>query len=431
MFTKFNKINTLNLIISLIPLSLIIGNSVTNLNIILVCILGYYIYGNEIFNIINQTYKKIIFLFFVLIIISTFFNNFTNLKLDDLYGKNLLKSVVFLRYLFFFLVINKCLEKKHFNYKLFFISSVFFSTILAIDIIFQVIFKKDLIGNPIYLNRPSGFFGEENIAGGYLQKFSLFAVFMIYLKYHKNKTYFFLTIIFFFTVIILTNNRMPLILFIFSIIFYLIIEKKIKEILLFLLTCSVIFITLLKYPLSERFNIQSKLFYKNTIDILRISPTLFYKNSYHEELRGTDKSYLLHFNTGVQTWKKNKIFGNGLKSFRLNCKYEKYYTCNNHPHNYFIQLMMDVGLIGLFLIYTFVILISRNFIIYYLSLSKKPFERKIVAPIFLIIFIEFFPVRSSGDFFSTNNAVVIFLFLALLLNIKNLKKFKLKKLLLL
>lgn len=427
MLTNFNRVNILNLIISLLPLSIIIGNFFINLNIVAICLLGYFIYGNKLFNIKNKAYKNLIFLFFILIITTTFLNNFPNLQVNELYGENLIKSVFFLRYLLLFLIINKSIEKKHFNYKLFFISSAFFSSILAIDIIFQVIFKKDLIGYPIYLERPSGFFGQENIAGGYLQKFSLFAIFFVYLKFYKKNIYFFLIIIFFLTVIILTNNRMPLLLFVFSIVLYFLLEKKIKELLLlFLIFFSLIFI-FLKFPVSERFNIQTKLFYKNSINIIKIAPSLFYNNYYYKPINDSDL-YLIHFNTGVQIWKQNKIFGNGLKSFRLNCSYDKNFTCNNHPHNYFIQLMMDVGLLGLLTIYTVIVLIIIKFFKYYFSLTKERIEKKISIPIFLIIFTEFFPIKSSGDFFSTNNAVVIFLFLAFLINFKNLKKFKLDKL---
>ena len=45
---------------------------------------------------------------------------------------------------------------------------------VGIDILIQVIFEKNILGYPITLNKPSSFFGTEHIAGGYIQKFSLF-----------------------------------------------------------------------------------------------------------------------------------------------------------------------------------------------------------------------------------------------------------------
>ena len=69
-------------------------------------------------------------------------------------------------------------------------------------------------------------------------------------------------------------------------------------------------------------------------------------------------AHILLFNSGIQQWKENKIIGNGLKSFRINCEYAKfkkfndYHFCGTHPHNYTIEIMAETGLIGVFLIYT-------------------------------------------------------------------------------
>ena len=51
----------------------------------------------------------------------------------------------------------------------------------------------------------------------------------------------------------------------------------------------------------------------------------------------------------------NKIFGVGVKNFRKICKYEKYsvsnLSCASHPHNTYIQILSETGIIGfLFLI---------------------------------------------------------------------------------
>lgn len=417
----YNKINILNILISIIPLSLILGNFVINLNIIFICLLGFFIYKKKIFYLKNKTYQYLIYFFFFYLILTTFLNNYPNLKENYLYKENLLKSFYFLRYLIFFLVLHECITQKHFNIKIFFISSAFFSFLLAVDIVIQVIFGKDLIGKEIFLEKPSGFFGEENIAGGYLQKFSLFFIFSVYLIFKKKTIYFFVAVFFFLLVIILTGNRMPLILFIFSFILFYLLEKKFKEIILFCFLFSSTIFIFLKFPFNDRFVTQTKLFYKNTIDIIQISPKLFYNNSYEKALPIYQYEYLYHFNSGVQIWKKNKFFGNGLKSFKIKCEYSMWNTCNNHPHNYFIQLMSDVGIIGLILIYLVIIFISIEFLRYYFINSKASVNKYYILPIFLIIIFEFFPVRSSGDFFSTGNATVIFLFLAIFINFKNLK----------
>ena len=61
---NFTGNNLINLLISLIPLTLILGNLATNINIILICISGIMIYKLEIFKINLQKYQYLIYLFF-------------------------------------------------------------------------------------------------------------------------------------------------------------------------------------------------------------------------------------------------------------------------------------------------------------------------------------------------------------------------------
>ena len=48
---KINQDNLINFLISLIPLTIIVGNSAVNMNIILICLLGLNIYGLKIFKL--------------------------------------------------------------------------------------------------------------------------------------------------------------------------------------------------------------------------------------------------------------------------------------------------------------------------------------------------------------------------------------------
>ncbi len=114
---------------------------------------------------------------------------------------------------------------------------------------------------------------------------------------------------------------------------------------------------------------------------------------------------------------ENKIFGSGLKSFRINCEYGKNTTCQTHPHNYFIEIMLDTGLIGLSLIYLIFIFAFFNFLKFYNGNINLQ-TRLISMPYFLIFFFEFFPLRSSGSFFTTTNSILIFLTLAIIINIE-------------
>ena len=56
------KINILNFIISFLPLSIILGNLAINVNVIIICILGFIIYGNKIWFIENLKFISFQFL---------------------------------------------------------------------------------------------------------------------------------------------------------------------------------------------------------------------------------------------------------------------------------------------------------------------------------------------------------------------------------
>lgn len=416
---KFSKISTLNFIIATIPLSLILGNLATNVNVIIVCILGLFIYKKQIFEINNKIYYYFIYLFFFYLILITLINNFEFLNSNSIQKDHFFKSIFYLRYLIFFLVIKTLVEKEDFDNKIFFLSCAFFSAIVSIDIVIQFLFKKNILGYSIIANKPSSFFKEELIAGGFIQKFSLFFIFLLVVK-KKLNSFILIIFILFLIPIILSGNRMPIIIYIMSILLYFLIEKKFKEIIIAIIISSLTIFSFIKFPVSKRLHIDLNVFFNESLYILKKAPKLFLYNEGENIVFG-GTGYLIHFNTGIQIWKNNKIFGNGLKSFRIKCTYENYQTCNTHPHNYFIELLVDVGATGAFLIYITFIIGLKNFLKFYYN-EKTKIQKIAGCVFFLLIFFEFFPFRSTGSFFTTSNSAFIFLILPIFLNVKKLNK---------
>jgi O-antigen ligase len=421
--STIEKHNLINYFFALLPLSLIIGNLAININVIVICFLGLFYFGKKIFYLENKKYQYLIYFFFFFLIFTTYANNFQDLNNNPLYKINLIKSLFFLKFLLFFLVINKCIELNALNIKLFYLSCSFLALLLSIDIIIQVIFGKDILGYPITENRPSGFFGDENIAGGYLQKFILFFIFFFVAKFIKYKKKFFILLLFlFFSIpILLTGNRMPFVLYVFSAIIYFVFNKNLKSLLLLLLLITSISILFVKFQFIKTFENQMKNFKSEIIMIINHAPKLFFYDNYNSPEINFRTGYLIHFNTGVQIWKNNKIIGNGLKSMQLKCSYKNNQTCNTHPHNYFIEIMMDTGIVGVILIYSIFISALYNFLKYYFS--NNNIGTFLFFPFFLIIFFEFFPLRSSGSFFTTHNGTIIFIMLAIFINYKKVIKF--------
>lgn len=415
-----NKINIINFLIALIPLSLILGNLAININITLIIFTGLLIFGTNIFILDKRLVNYLIYFFFFYLLLITLLNNWNLLNENVLYMEHLIKSIFYLRFLLLFLIVNKLIENNNFNTKLFFISCAFFSFIISIDIIIQFIFKKNIFGYEILIDKPSSFFKEENIAGGFIQRFIYFFIFLIFIK---NKTYnknlIFITFIFFLIPIVLTANRMPMFIYIMSIFLFFLLEKNYKNIFFSIIVIFIIIFTFAKTTISNRLDADINTFFKDSKNIIYNAPKLFFKNEFAYNFQRNN--YLIHFNTGVQIWKKNKIFGNGLKSFKLKCSFQKNQTCNTHPHNYFIEIMVDAGLIGILLIYSIFLIGMKNFLKNYYS-NKNIENKMITSAFFLSIVFEFFPVRSTGSFFTTGNSIFIFLMLAIFLNLEKLNQ---------
>ena len=88
-----------------------------------------------------------------------------------------------------------------------------------------------------------------------------------------------------------------------------------------------------------------------------------------------------------------------------------------HPHNYYLEILTETGLVG-FSILTIIIIFTL-----YNTFYKKYFSRlslqnnNIIIPFIFLFFIEIFPIKSTGSFFTTGNATYLFLILGVLVGL--------------
>ena len=439
---NIKKTNFLQFLIFSIPFSIALGNLATNLNILLIIILGLYRYKFGLFSIEKNLFNISLFSFFLFIILTSLinFSNFSeNLNFTINNPEHILKSFLFLRYFLFYLVLDKLLNDGAFNFKYLFFTSAFVSTFLGIDMIIQNIFGADLFGYKLmHGGRVAGFFGDELIAGGFLQKFSLFCIFLFpFINYEKVKNnkiiYFSLTSIFFLFIIVLSYNRTPLILFVLSLLVFIIMDKSFRKFLILIIGGLTLIFTL-SFNFSTKFSGQFKTYLVSINEIYKsvvlnnnenISLTRDYKTG--ENVRKMlNSAYAELYKTSINLWNEKKIIGGGIKSFRINC--HKYFECSTHPHNYVLEILVDTGIVGFIFVFIFSLISLISFLKTYFkkndlnSSDDTKFKIIIIVP-FLILLMEVFPIRSSGSFFSTNNAILIFMMLAFVQNSPKMLKY--------
>ena len=418
-FLKINYLNLnyfINFLIILMPVSFIAGNLIINLNLMLIIIFSLLFYGKDIFQVKLFFFDKLLVFVFAFCIFTSIastylFQNNTPNNIDTFTIK---KTFSFLRFLFFYFVLRFLVEKKIFNFKFFFISTAICSIFVSIDLIYQFINGKDIFGFSSSSFKLSGPFGDEEIAGSYLQRFSVFSFFLIsiyFIKLPKERKFliFFSLLLLFFYSVFLAGNRMPIILFMLFWILLFIFENKIRKYsVLFFLTLFVFFF--LMFNLNDQVKNYSLHFYIITVQLVTFIPDLISNKTIFD----FPNTYIKEFYSGIKSWQENVLIGGGINSFHYNC-IKTVAACASHPHNYYLEILSENGLIGMMLwggifVYIFYVSILKKFFI-----KSNVNNNNLITPFAILFFIEIFPIKTTGSFFTTGNATYIFFIMAVII----------------
>ena len=285
------------------------------------------------------------------------------------------------------------------------------------------------------------------IAGGYLQRFSFISFFSLFAiddkKNLKNLLLIFIIIIHA-VAIFFAGNKMPLLLFLFGCGLIILFIKHLR-----ILMSVGIFVFLIIFFLTVKNDINMSNtytnFYGNAVHLftkrieIRLKDTTkkdTEKVEYIENIKGGDSilrgsSHYFFFHNSILVWKERPLFGFGLKSFRIKCwenltegtmslfvknKNQKYLACSTHPHNYYLEFLSESGIIGTILLLALFIILWKDFFHYFIRYNRRTsLEVGLLVPIIITIFLEIWPVKSTGSFFSTWNATFFWLTVAVLL----------------
>ncbi len=421
-----------NFLMCFLPVSYILGNLALNLNILLIVLISIIIYFTQDTKFKVIFFDKVILIYFIYILYVSFFNYFETLSVSK-NDQIIIKSISYLRYLLFYFAIRILIVNRFINLKIFYYACAISIFFVALDIIIQYNFGKDIFGFEGTTRRLAGPFEDELVAGGYLQRFSFLLFFLFFGLSNSNKLeekIKFPLFCFFSLIIssglILAGNRIPLLIFILTVIFCFFIFKKNKVyfLTLFLISIgSLIFFMESNLEIKKHYGgFQTKIINALTPfsekNIVKFkdpeNPTLDEKNySFIHD----GKSYSLpvvhvkEFYSGVKTWSKNKFIGGGVKTFRFNCP-QVYYNCNTHPHNYYLEILSDIGLVGLLMIF---------YLFSYVVYTGIINNNIIASPLIIQFVAEIFPLKSTGSFFTTTNSIFIFLLISIIMSVSSKK----------
>jgi O-antigen ligase len=347
-------------IVLVFPLFIVFGIAITEFfAFIMIC---YYLtLSKEDYSVFKT--KEIIFLmiFALYVFINAYFQIYDNLKYS---------SFFYFRYILFSLSVYFLLNsiKENFKFEIFFKIFIFVTLVICFDAFYQFFIGKNLLGYQIIKGRISGFFDNDLILGSFLIKIFpsiLFLYFISNIKF-KYSTYF--LILFFaiyFITIFLSASRTSIIFLFFYIFLVLLKFKELKKIFFTSAVILIFFIFLsgfYKLGKSDPFNflfiksfnqITNQLFTKTGSNYIEKKSDLITKGEIKKNILIFSKDHQGHYILSYELFLNNPFFGTGPKGFRYHCRKTNYSTtekggiCSTHPHNILMQVLSELGIVGL------------------------------------------------------------------------------------
>ena len=388
-------------LISILPISIVAGPSISLLNILFIITLFLINYKfSEI-----QIEKKFLLYLLSILYVYLIFNSFISID----YKEGIYRNLGFLRFIILFIAINLFFTISNNQFKfLNFWSSIIL--IVVFDSFVEFSFGKNLLGygDGLYADRIVSFFKDEPIVGAYLLGFNFIIVGYFFEKFYKQnlklKLAMFLILFILVGCILITGERSNGIKAIIGLMIFLFLNNKISvKIKISIFLFSLFFTTLI---------ISNSNYLK-----VRYGQQLFYQlfDSNQRDQFIENNLYLKLYKSGLAVFKDYPIFGVGNKNYRvittrnIETKINDDYLLNTHPHQIYIELLSEHGLVGtIILLSIFFYLIFKNLKIIILS------RNSIQLGCFTYLIINFLPILPSGSFFNDFSSTLFWINLSIM-----------------
>ena len=395
---SLKEINLPLILLTILPVSIILGPSISLINIILLSLMFFFKYSKnvKIYLYDKNALTALIVLYFYLI-----FNSLISIE----YSSGIFRNVGFLRFILFFLTINFIFYKFGHNKYLFKFWTVIF-LIVIMDIYVERFTGSNLLGyGRIQIDgipQPHGprvvsFFKTEPVAGAFATGFIFIILGYLIDSLKKNKDGSRIFILFIILIsligILITGERSNTIKAFLGIALFFLISDFLKwkiKIISFL-----VFLILISTTIYSSNYLQSR-YLGSFLDQLKTEENRknFIENS----------QYLKLYRSGISVFKNHPVLGVGNKNYRIetcdrkkNNIYKDYY-CLTHPHQIYIELLSEHGIVG-----TMIILSIIFYLLFRLLRQIIKSQNQLQIGAFIFILINFVPLLPSGSFFSDFN----------------------------
>ena len=349
---KFIFYNFPVILFSLIPFFLITGPFLSDLSISLISLLFLiYCIKERNFSYFKNKYFYFFLIFWGYLLFNSLGNNFniSSLKI----------SFFYFRYGVFIIAMVALLNVDDKFIKYFFFCIFVCFTALILDGFYQYFVGENIFGfesSDSY--RVSSFFGDELILGGYLSRlWPIFFALSISILKKKNKLFFLFILIFILSevLIFLSGDRAAFFYINLSAIFVILLSKKLFKLRLLILLSSILLLIIISF-INQ--NAKERVFDK-TLDGMNL-----FKENKLEQVYIFSQGHHEIYNAACKMFLDNKILGVGVRNFRNICIDPKYYVngneiCSTHPHNTYLQILTETGIIGFLFLLTVLFYFSK------------------------------------------------------------------------
>jgi len=401
---KNHLLNISSYLVFLIPFALLTGSFLPDLFLSITCtICTFILFKEKEF----KYFKNKFFLFFMLFL---FILLICSISSEHIYF-SLKSSATYFRFGLFSIVIWFLIENQKNFIKYFTIIFIITYSVALCDGYFQYFNGQSLFGitNNDHHVRLNLILNDKLILGGYLARlFPLLMALIIYNYDSQSKFYYFfigVLIILTDSLVYMTGERTALGLMFLITLFIILFMNKLRtlRILTFFISISIIILLSIYNPSIKERNIDQTF---DQIGIQSAEKNLF--SPVHDR----------YYKGAWNMFMKFPILGVGPNNFRNLCGDKKYavvdridFACSTHPHNTYIQLAAETGIIGLLTIFILLNYLCIKIIRHFISLFNLSRHRLSDYQICLIgcFFLTLWPILPTQNFF--NNWINIIYYL--------------------